>query len=117
MFDMSAFSRPICTFVAGFVEAVLRRRPVDVSTVALGSKKTETLPVFGLQFERLMLNGVRPLVAPAALSAAAPTVGSVTVKLPVPPLPAIVQVCAVMLPAKVMVPSAANVAGAAAERR
>ncbi|SIT35713.1 hypothetical protein BN2475_50187 [Paraburkholderia ribeironis] len=55
-----------------------------------------------------MLNGVRPADWPAVASEDADTVGSATEKLFVPVLPPLmVQVWAVMLPVKVMVPSAA----------
>jgi hypothetical protein len=67
------------------------------------------LPVAGEQLLRPMLNGVRPAHEPAEASVLLDTVGKVTVKsLPPVPLPLMSQVCPVMLPLKVIVPSAAR---------
>jgi len=101
----SVLSKPISTLVA--VPDAFSNWPVVVSTVAPGSKYVETLPEFGVQLVRAILNGVRPAVAPAAASAEVDTVGSVTVKFLPPPLPLMVQVWLVIKPVKVMVPSAA----------
>jgi hypothetical protein len=91
-------SRPTSTFDA--LPDAFGGRPVVMSMVAPGSTYVDAA----------MLNGVRPAMTPFAGRTERDTIGNPTEKLGPLPSPWIVQVCAVMLPLTVIVPSAANAA-------